>query len=137
MALHPIEKKCYQCDTIFIPKHANTLCCSDKCKKARAYELSEAKREALKRKGIKYYHGVNEKEKVCVICEASFRTSNAKKICCSKECSRTRANDKTTDRRNELYPDSTAKTRKKSKPLRGISDMYLNRGKIHYHGLTL
>ena len=136
-----IIKRCYQCETEFIPKHANTLCCSAECKKARAYELNEVKRKQREAKGIRTYVPVDHKPKVCIICEEEFETTNGIKVCCSQECSDINNDNKYQDRLAKKRGDTEYERKKTGKKPRAkvgkISEKFLTRGTIRYEGLLL
>ena len=136
-----IIRRCYQCEIEFIPKHANTLCCSAECKKARAYELNEVKRKKREAKGIKTYVPVAHKPRICIICEEGFETTNGKKQCCSVACSDINNDNKYQERLAKKRGDteySRPFTNRKPRAKMGkIDPKLLCRGKIRYEGLLL
>ena len=82
------------------------------------------------------YQKVEKKQKVCVICDKDFETSNYKKLCCSKICSKKNSNQIYHARYNEMKEDTrisgSARTRAraKNKKVTDIAEKWLVRGTI-------
>ena len=131
------KRCCAVCEEVFSFTHENTLTCSEECRNKRKKEIS--KRNTNKKKKV-YYKKVQQAEKQCIICGTSFMTSNIKKICCDKSCSKIN-NDNTKKiaydkKREEAGAKTMTKPYGSNQVKKGVSKEFLERGKVSYYGYT-
>ena len=126
------SKICIVCGDRFETTHANTICCSDKCKRDRKIELVKTN----KRKPQKStYKKKPQTKRICAACKEEFMSSHYSKKTCSRKCARA-LQDQTA---KEIRSRALKKTENgEEATIRGeVSQRFLVRGKICYQGLTI
>ena len=128
------SKICIVCGDRFETTHANTICCSDKCKRDRKIELVKTN----KRKPQKStYKKRPQTKRICAVCEEEFMSSHYSKRTCGPKCAR-KLQDKTTRAIQSKMRKSTGNGAGEEATIKGkVSQRFLVRGKICYQGLTI
>ena len=121
-------KICSECNEDFVAERPNIMTCSIECKKKRAYSISNEARKLNEAKYGKRYKPVKATKKNCIICDEPFETTNYRKKCCNKEC--TKENQRRTSKKNQQTKEYPSQTSDRKVARMKIDPKWLTRGKI-------
>ncbi len=125
---------CIVCEDRFETQHANSVCCSDKCKRKRKSELQGVRNKSNPPKNT--YKKKPQTKRICAVCEEEFMSSHYSKRTCGPKCAR-KLQDNSARVIQSKMKKSPDGTRGKEVKVKGIPKVFLERGHIRYRGLTI